>query len=663
MSISVQKKRRRPEMPDPSPYTLEQDGTIELELEYGYLDEYVQELEVQLNATENDLVEADWEDCPMSAQSDESHDQDSERVLLQAVTDFVQLRERYRKHPRCKTPAMKASLAVAARMGKGVYFAQQVRFNEKYLLQHHTLPPSKTTIRHGHVTLLDNEAVVLNVRKYLAAQNLGQITPQVLCRHVNDVLLPAMGLTGSISKQAKKGLYEDGHNRPDVLESRKKFLDNLLALSKMMNTYDEKTLDPILPTLERGQKEHIFVTHDESIFHTNDLRRRVWLETGQQPLRKKGNGRAIHVSDFLCEPTGRLKLSEAQIAEQLKLAPESRLAVTDARKIIFPGKNHDKWWDLPQLMTQLEKAVDIFEAMFPNAIGVWAFDCSSAHEAFAPDALNVNNMNVNPGGKQTLMHDTIIPLDNPPPKPGWPDTRGQRQSMVYAQSHSDRNLAGKAKGMAAVLRERTAVWDKLCEAQGGEKKVVGICKVCKLSQAHKDALRRVALAEQAGQEDMLSDSDLEQAMAQAPPEDLSEDKWCCMKKVLSNQTDFIEEKPMIQLYLERRGHICVFFPKFHCELNAIEMYWGFAKYRYREVSDGRFPTARTLVPQCLDICDTHTIRRFFRKCWRYMDAYRKGLDARETAFAVKKYKSHRSIGMVDEVREALRQHGVARNSQ
>lgn len=43
---------------------------------------------------------------------------------------------------------------------------------------------------------------------------------------------------------------------------------------------------------------------------------------------------------------------------------------------------------------------------------------------------------------------------------------------------------------------------------------------------------------------------------------------------------------------------------------------------FREASDGKFTTAQKLVPQCLDLCPVATIRRYFRKCWRFMDAYR-----------------------------------------
>ena len=167
---------------------------------------------------------------------------------LIAVVQYVRLREQYRRHGRCKAPSLKASLAIARRMGKpnGVYFARQIRKNEAYLLRHKHLPPSRQGAKHGQYTLLDNEAVIHKVRTYLAAKNLGAITPRELCQHVNQVILPALefsGKNGSISertavnwlkklgykcKEVSKGIYYDGHERPDVVEARKKFLNDIL---------------------------------------------------------------------------------------------------------------------------------------------------------------------------------------------------------------------------------------------------------------------------------------------------------------------------------------------------------------------------------------------------------------------------------------------------
>ena len=347
-----------------------------------------------------------------------------------------------------------------------------------------------------------------------------------------------------------------------------------------MCTYDDEKLEPIPPNLQDGQKEHILIVQDESIFHANDLKRDLWLREGEQPLRQKGNGRAIHVSDFVTErtETGRLCLSEDQLKANSLLPDEEQLKHTDARKIIYPGKNHDKWWDMEQLLNQTTHAIDIFEHLFPDAVGVFVFDCSSAHEAFGKNALNVNNMNVRPGGKQARMHDTVIPETNPPPKPGAPDTRGQHQSMVFPDDHPDPALRGQPKGMIQVLRERTSVWDLLQEKLGG-KNPVGICQDCKTSAKKKDALRKLAEAEQEGREDILTEDEFRDAQEASGMENHTPgNDWCCVKKVLSLQQDFLDEKPELQVEIEKRGHVCLFLPKFHCEFSAIELYWGFGKH-------------------------------------------------------------------------------------
>ena len=105
-------------------------------------------------------------------------------------------------------------------------------------------------------------------------------------------------------------------------------------------------MEPIPPILAPGKREHVLVPQDECIVNVNEGPRRRWLKGDQQPLKKKGNGRAIHICGWVCETTGHLRLSDEQVAAQSELPEAQRLKVTDSRKIIYPGKNHDGWWDL-----------------------------------------------------------------------------------------------------------------------------------------------------------------------------------------------------------------------------------------------------------------------------------------------------------------------------
>lgn len=82
--------------------------------------------------------------------------------------------------------------------------------------------------------------------------------------------------------------------------------------------------------------------------------------------------------------------------------------------------------------------------MYPDGVGVFIFDCSLAHEAYASDTLMAHKMNRGPGGQQPKMHNTVIPGTD------------IIQSMVYPSDCTNRNgngesLAGKAKGMEQVL--------------------------------------------------------------------------------------------------------------------------------------------------------------------------------------------------------------------
>ena len=120
----------------------------------------------------------------------------------------------------------------------------------------------------------------------------------------------------------------------------------------------------------------------------------MWMQKKQQPLKKKGNGWGIHICGWVSEETGHLRLPDEQIAAQ------AALPVTNSHVIIYTGKDFNDWWDLKQLMDATVHAINIFEHMHPGKVGVFLFDCSSTHKGLAPDALNINSINVNPGGKQ-----------------------------------------------------------------------------------------------------------------------------------------------------------------------------------------------------------------------------------------------------------------------
>ena len=50
-----------------------------------------------------------------------------------------------------------------------------------------------------------------------------------------------------------------------------------------------------------------------------------------------------------------------------------------------------------------------------------------------------------------------------------------------------------------------------------------------------------------------------------------ESQNCCMAQLLSQQEDFMNQESMLETFIRSSGHECLFLPKFHCELNPIEM--------------------------------------------------------------------------------------------
>jgi hypothetical protein len=121
---------------------------------------------------------------------------------------------------------------------------------------------------------------------------------------------------------------------------------------------------------------------------------------------------------------------------------------------------------------------------------------------------------------------------------------------------------------------------------------------------------------------------------------------CCATRILANQPDFKEQRSLVQEVIENAGHICIFLPKFHCELNFIEYFWGAVKRYLREHCDYSFPTLQANLPKAMASVPITTIRKWENRTWRWIDAYDGGLDAKGAqmqvkAFSSRVYSSHR----------------------
>lgn len=195
-------------------------------------------------------------------------------------------------------------------------------------------------------------------------------------------------------------------------------------------------------------------------------------------------------------------------------------------------------------------------------------------------------MNLHPGGKQAKMRD------------GWFVRNGQKvvQPMIFAMDHPE--FPGEPKGIKQVLQER-GLW------------INGLKLKCR-DKCHMGSVN------------------------------------CCAKRLLEMQPDFQEQRSLVQEVIEAAGHLCIFLPKFHCELNFIEYFWGAIKKYLRDHCDYTFTTLQENLPKALESVAVGTIRKWEHRMWHWLEAYDSGLAAREAQlhvqkFSSRRYKSHRQV--------------------
>ncbi|KAF9035602.1 hypothetical protein BJ165DRAFT_1562433 [Panaeolus papilionaceus] len=275
------------------------------------------------------------------------------------------------------------------------------------------------------------------------------------------------------------------------------------------------------------------------------------------------------------------------------------------------GKGREGYFDNDDVRAQLRTAMEICKENWPEIDHVFIFDNAKTHTKRAEGALSALKMPKGPSavfgvdvndlgedGKLQYVTDGSI-LKKRVPMSNGKFSNGREQPFYFPSNpESDHPLAGQFKGMANILWERGFKNAHQLKAQCSKK------------------------------------------FTDCPPGRTD----CCCRCLLYNQPDFAEGESILETDAKEFGYQLILLPKFHCELNPIEQCWGYAKRKYRMLpASSKDEDLERNVVSCMDDIPLLTIRRFAIRALRFMDAYRKGLNGNQAAWASKKYRGHRII--------------------
>lgn len=259
-------------------------------------------------------------------------------------------------------------------------------------------------------------------------------------------------------------------------------------------------------------------------------------------------------------------------------------------KIIRPSSDGN--WLNTDLVEQLHEVIPLFKELHPECDLVFAFDNSSNHLGRAPDELNVNHMNLSDGGKNKLpRRNTKFQVEI---QGGHKEWRDQLMSVGF-----DAEGEPIAKGIKSTLQER-GLWRNDLKLQ---------CAKYTVDECEGKGLN------------------------------------CCARRILSEQPDFKKAKNScwIREIVESYGCFLTFYPKFHCELNYIELIWAFVKKWLRRHCSYTLESLQEQLPIALNTVPLSVFRKSWQHCSRFMSGYRLGFIGPILDYAVKKYKSHRRV--------------------
>ncbi|KAF9470849.1 hypothetical protein BDN70DRAFT_998814 [Pholiota conissans] len=511
----------------------------------------------------------------------------------------------------------RSSCTAAISFNRGCYCAHQFRFLTRQFIRDRTLLPINPYGTWNHSMLVD-EDLVNDVNLYLQELGDGITAKKLVDFLAREDVKAKHGIRRTITERtarrylqtlgyrwraAKKGQYVDGHEREDVVAYREKtFLPAWQALQDCMHNWSTENLPEFGP--HRLGRRVIVWFHDESVFYAHDRRRRLWVhkDAPAKPY-AKGDGASLMFAQFVSADFGWLAWAEKS-----------------AQRVMKPGKNKDGYFSNDDIIEQVHVAMDMVSERWPEFEHVFIYDNASTHLKRPDDSISARKMPKHIPKQGTNWGVEVIRRDKKTKKPvlkttGKPEkdkipmgdarfTDGTPQPLYFPRGH---RREGIFKGMQIILEER------------GFENAARLPAECKGFKC------------------------------KSPTND------CCCRRILFTQPDFANIPSILETACQKRGFKVIFLPKFHCELNFIEQCWGFAKRIYRlNPESSREDHLEKNAREALESVPLVSMRRFANQSRRFMDAYSRGLNGRQAAWASRKYRGHRVLpeSLMDELEKA-----------
>ncbi|KAJ7318929.1 hypothetical protein DFH08DRAFT_970826 [Mycena albidolilacea] len=372
---------------------------------------------------------------------------------------------------------------------------------------------------YGHWTksMLADEDLATDIRNHL--QELSKfITAEKLIQY----------LTHDDIQDRKKGQYCNGHEHKDVVYYREEvYLPTLKGFQDRSWIFEaDGTI--ITPSLLSGTRCTVIWYQDESIFYAHDHRQKSWYHKDADSVPyKKGDGHLYMVTDYFSAHYGWLCFSDGQ---------------PTTCRAMCPGKKHNSYFSSEDIE---EQAVATCTLRSTGALSARAMQKSISGtqkgKNVKPEAnfpILVNKLNKD-GSQSYDAHSNLLKENIQMTGASFAD--GTPQDLYFplnAPKHTS-----KFKGMAIILEEHRKRGDLGPVSETVLKKKNAECPKFKCSDPNSGT--------------------------------------CCMCCMLFNQPDFTVVKSCLEVTCTEFHVTVLFLPKFHCELNPIEIVWGYMKRLYR----------------------------------------------------------------------------------